>query len=75
QVFFSAAQIEHLKRCFDDMIGITSSSSGVHPSMAKVLLGVFNRVEDIGGDIGREKRRRPGSRTWKDSTENTLFLD
>ncbi|KAF8888894.1 hypothetical protein BDZ89DRAFT_955967 [Hymenopellis radicata] len=75
QIFFSDAEILHYKRCFEDMLGVAQSKTGVHPKMGKILRDIFGRVEDVGGDIGREKRRRTGSRTWKDSTQNTLFMD
>ena len=49
--------------------------TGVHPKMGSVLEGVFGRIERVGGDVGKNKRRRTSPHTWKDSTQNTMFLD
>ncbi len=57
------------------MLEVASAAGGVHPKMANILGDVFDRVEDVGGDVGHKKRRRTRSRTWKDSTQNTLFMD
>jgi hypothetical protein len=36
---------------------------------------VFVKVEKVGGDIGKHKKKRKNPRTWKDSTPNTVYLD
>jgi hypothetical protein len=43
--------------------------------MAAVLEGTFGKVERIGGDIGKDKRRRKNPRAWEDNNSNTMFLD
>ncbi|KAJ7120878.1 hypothetical protein C8R44DRAFT_877205 [Mycena epipterygia] len=40
-----------------------------------VLEGAFAKIENIGGDIGRDKRRRKNPRTWDDNNANTMYLD
>jgi hypothetical protein len=43
--------------------------------MGSIFGNVFREVEEVGGDIGKDKRRRKNPHTWKDSTKNTLYLD
>ena len=74
QVFYSEEQKNALKRCFSDMMAVVERPGGVHPRMAGVLDKVFSRVNKVGGDIGRHKRRL-SQRTWKDSNTNTMYLD
>ncbi|KAJ7574254.1 hypothetical protein C8J56DRAFT_803234, partial [Mycena floridula] len=74
-VFYSQARIQSLKRCFDEMLETAGVPGGVHPKMAKILDRVFTQVEQVGGDIRRDKHRRTMPRTWKDSTPNTQYLD
>jgi hypothetical protein len=74
-VFYSEARRQHLKRCFEDLLDVTSIETGVHPKMAYILEGVFQDIERVGGDVGRDKRRRKNQHTWKDSNRNTLYLD
>jgi hypothetical protein len=57
------------------MLAAAGASAGVHPKMSSILNNVFEKVEKVGGDIGKHKRRRKNPETWKDSNENTLFLD
>lgn len=54
---------------------LLDSPQGVHPKLATVLESAFVKVEKIGGDIGKDKRRRTNPRTWEDNNENTLYLD
>ncbi|KAJ7694764.1 hypothetical protein B0H17DRAFT_931272, partial [Mycena rosella] len=75
QVFFSEARRINLKRSFASLMAVIEAPGGVHSKMAKVLEKVFEKVERVGGDIGAHKRRRTSQRTWKDSNDNTLFLD
>ncbi|KAJ7800077.1 hypothetical protein B0H14DRAFT_2387567, partial [Mycena olivaceomarginata] len=64
-----------LKRCFDSVMSVIKKPGGVHPKMAKGLQKVFDKVEKVGGDIRAHKRRRTSLCTWKDSNENTMYLD
>ncbi|SJL10785.1 uncharacterized protein ARMOST_14179 [Armillaria ostoyae] len=75
RIFFGEAEIQHLERCYDDMMGVATSKRGVHPKMTRALRKVFDVITEVGSDIGKEKRRRTMPRTWKDSTPNTLYLD
>ncbi|KAJ6557686.1 hypothetical protein B0H19DRAFT_946871, partial [Mycena capillaripes] len=75
QVYFSEARQINLKRCFASMMSVIEAPGGVHPKMAKILESVFDKVEEVGGDIAAHKRRRTSQRTWKDSNGTTLFLD
>ncbi|KAJ7474946.1 hypothetical protein FB451DRAFT_1465249 [Mycena latifolia] len=65
-VQFSDARKIHLKRCWEDMMGVLDNPRGVHPKMAAILEGAFGKIERIGGDIGKDKRRRTNPRTWDD---------
>jgi hypothetical protein len=56
-------------------MSVIKKPGGVHPKMAKGLQKVFDKVEKVGGDIRAHKRRRTSLRTWKDSNENTMYLD
>ena len=75
KTFYSQARITHLKRCFDDLIEEAGMSQGIHPSLAVKFEEIFQLVEHVGGDIGREKRRRTSARTWADSTAVTLYMN
>ena len=75
QIHFSPGKILHLKRCFDDIIDAAGSPTGIHPKMGSVFENVFRKVEEVGEDIGKDKRRRKNPQTWRDSTRNTLYLD
>jgi len=75
QVHFSPSKILHLKRCFDDILDAAASPTGIHPKMGSVFDNVFRKVEEVGGDIGKDKRRRRNPQTGRDSTRNTLYLD
>ncbi|KAJ6628637.1 hypothetical protein B0H10DRAFT_1671379, partial [Mycena sp. CBHHK59/15] len=75
QVMFSEGRITRLKRCWEDMMGVLDNPRGVHPKMATVLEGAFTKIEQIGGDIGRDKRTRKNPRTWDDNNSNTMYLD
>jgi hypothetical protein len=75
KVYFAESRREHLKRCFEDMLIASSSSAGLHPKMGDILDHVFRQVEKVGSDLGKHKRRRKSPQTWKDSNENTLYLD
>ncbi|KDR65420.1 hypothetical protein GALMADRAFT_260202 [Galerina marginata CBS 339.88] len=58
------------------MLETAGSSGGMHPKMGSILDEVFQKVEKVGGDIGKHKRRRKNPKTWKDSNKkNTLYLD
>jgi hypothetical protein len=65
----------NLKRYFADIISVAEAPAGVHPKMANVLENIFGPLREVGGDIGKQKRRRTSQRTWKDSNSNTMFLD
>ena len=58
-------------RCSDPR----SLQHGVHSKMADVLENVFGPLREVGGDIGKQKRRRTSQRTWKDCNSNTMLLD
>ncbi|KAF7344983.1 SWIM-type domain-containing protein [Mycena venus] len=75
RVKFSEGRVIHLKRCWEDMMGVINNPRGVHPKMAAVLEGAFAKIENIGGDIGRDKRRRKNPRTWDDNNANIMYLD
>ncbi|KAJ7466400.1 hypothetical protein FB451DRAFT_945412, partial [Mycena latifolia] len=75
QVHFSEARRVNLKRCFDDIMNLMEDPRGVHPKMAKVLEKACGKMEQVGGDIGRDKRRRTNARTWADNNEKTMYLD
>jgi hypothetical protein len=57
------------------MMDVIENPRGIHPKMAAVLESTFGKVERIGGDIGKDKRRRKNPRTWADNNSNTMFLD
>ncbi|KAJ6607443.1 hypothetical protein B0H10DRAFT_2071742 [Mycena sp. CBHHK59/15] len=57
------------------MMELLENPRGVHPKMAKVLEKTCSKLEKVGGDIGRDKRRRTNPRTWADNNENTMYLD
>jgi hypothetical protein len=57
------------------MLIASSSTAGLHPKMGSILDVVFRQVEKVGSDLGKHKRRRKSPQTWKDSNENTLYLD
>jgi hypothetical protein len=58
------------------MLDVIENPQGVRPKMAAVLENTFGgKVERIGGDIGKDKRRRKNPRTWADNNSNTMFLD
>jgi hypothetical protein len=57
------------------MIEEAGTSAGVHPKLAGKMDEIFKLVEHVGGDIGREKRRRTNPRTWADSTDVTLYMN
>ncbi|KAJ7160655.1 hypothetical protein C8R43DRAFT_947865 [Mycena crocata] len=65
----------HLKRCFEDMMGVLDNTHGVHPETASILETAFGKIERIGGDIGKDKRRRTHARTWEDNNSTTMYLD
>ncbi|KAF7372301.1 SWIM-type domain-containing protein [Mycena venus] len=75
RVKFSEGRVIHLKRCWENMMGVINNPRGVHPKMAAVLEGAFAKIENIGGDIGRDKRRRKNPRTWDGNNANTMYLD
>lgn len=75
RIFYSEEERNTLKRCFSDMMAVAERQGGVHPKMAGVLDKVFKGVKKVGGDIGKNKRRRICQRTWKDSNSNTMYLD
>jgi hypothetical protein len=54
---------------------VVSSPAGIHPKLSGTLEKVFAHLQHIGGEIGREKRRKTMPRTWRDSTQSTMFLD
>lgn len=56
-------------------MGVLDNPRGVHPKLAAILEGGFTKIERIGGDIGRDKRRRKNARTWDDNNANTMYLD
>jgi hypothetical protein len=57
------------------MMAVVERPGGVNAKMAKVLEKAFVKIESIGGDIGKHKRRRTSQRTWKDSNQNTMYLE
>ncbi|KAJ7200341.1 hypothetical protein GGX14DRAFT_372251, partial [Mycena pura] len=71
----SAARITHLKECLDEVIAQMENPRGVHPKLAKILDGLANKVEDVGGELAQDRKRRTNARTWKDNTANTMYLD
>ena len=75
QIHYSPGKSLHLKRCFDDILDSTVSPTGIHPKMGSVFDNVFRNVEEVGGDIGKDKRRRKNPQTWSDSTRNNFYLD
>ncbi|KAJ7801578.1 hypothetical protein B0H14DRAFT_2386233, partial [Mycena olivaceomarginata] len=75
QIFFSEARLIHVKRCFDEIFDAMHNPRGVHPSMGKIFEGVAGKIETVGGDIGKNKRRRTNPRTWKEHNGNTMYLD
>jgi hypothetical protein len=75
KIFYSKTQLSHYKRRFEELLEVAGASGGVHQKMAQRLNTVFDRVDSIGSDIGKYKRRRVSQRTWKDSNQNTLYLD
>ncbi|KAF9019537.1 hypothetical protein BDZ89DRAFT_1043866 [Hymenopellis radicata] len=40
---------------FKPSTAVVLCSAGVHPSVAKALKRLFDKIEDVGGDIGRGK--------------------
>lgn len=75
QVFFSEAQRTHFKQQFDHLLDAAAAPGGLHPKMGRNLTAIFDRVVEVGGEIGQYKRRRTSQRTWKDNTRNTMFLE
>ena len=67
------------KNEFKDILEVAASPTGIHPKMRSIMIfdNVSKKVtvEEIGGDIGKDKRRRRNPQTWRDSTKNTLYLD
>ncbi|KAJ7440656.1 hypothetical protein B0H11DRAFT_1750607, partial [Mycena galericulata] len=70
-----AARITHLKRCFEELLEVAENPIGVQPKMAARLDHLFRPIENAANEIRDHKRRRKNPRTWKDSTQNTMFLD
>ncbi|KAJ7726312.1 hypothetical protein DFH07DRAFT_758150, partial [Mycena maculata] len=64
-----------LKRCFDELLELAEKPNGVQPKMAKRLENLFAPIENAANEIREHKRRRTNPRTWKDSTQNTMYLD
>ncbi|KAJ7462498.1 hypothetical protein FB451DRAFT_1495668 [Mycena latifolia] len=71
RVQFSEARKIHLKRCWEDMMGVLDNPHRVQPKMAAVLEGAFGKIERIGGDTGKDKRRT-NPRTWDDNNSNII---
>ena len=65
-----------LKRCLDELLGCYDNArGGAHPKAAREFEKVFGALEKVGGEVGENKRRRTGARTWKDHTNNTMYID
>jgi hypothetical protein len=58
KVSFSAARRQHLREYFDKILDAAASQSGVNHKMAAVMEDVFVKVENVGGDIGKHKKKR-----------------
>ena len=63
KVSFSPARRRYLKECFEEIIDVAASQSGVHHKMAAILEDVLVKVEKVGGDIGKHKKKRKNPRT------------
>ncbi|KAJ7716730.1 hypothetical protein DFH07DRAFT_762323, partial [Mycena maculata] len=69
------ARIAHLKRCFEELLEVAENPKGIQPQMATRLDHLFQPIENAANEIRAHKRRRTNPRTWKDSTQNTMFVD
>jgi hypothetical protein len=58
-----------------EVIAQMENPRGVHSKLAKILDTLANKVENVGGDIARDRGRRTNARTWKDTNANTMYLD
>ncbi|KAE9401186.1 hypothetical protein BT96DRAFT_795540, partial [Gymnopus androsaceus JB14] len=60
--FFSPGTLAKTRKAFDDMLSVAGEPQGVHPKLARILKRTFNDVEQVGGDLGKDKRRRTNPR-------------
>ena len=54
---------------------VIAQPGGLHPKMADIVESVLANVEKVGEDIGQHKQRWLSQHTWKDSNDNTMYLD
>ncbi|KIY68663.1 hypothetical protein CYLTODRAFT_252877 [Cylindrobasidium torrendii FP15055 ss-10] len=75
RVFFSSEELAKSREAFNDIMDVAQRQNGVHGKLARIMKRTLADVDKLGGDLGRDKRRRTGARTWKDSNANTLYND
>ncbi|KAF8222241.1 hypothetical protein L208DRAFT_1323711 [Tricholoma matsutake] len=56
-------------------MAVIAQPGGLHPKMADIVESVLAKIEKVGGDIGQHKPRWLCQCTWKDSNNNTMYLD
>jgi len=56
---------KYLKRNIDDMLDAIYGPTGAHPKTIASVNAVFDHLNKVGGEIGRDKRRRKSTPTWK----------
>jgi hypothetical protein len=54
---------------------IAENANGVQPKMAAKLEQLFTPIEKAADNIRAHKHHQTNPCTWKDSTQNTMFLD
>ena len=53
KVSISAARRQHIMECFDEILDVAASPTGVHHIMAAIIEEIFVEVEKLSKDIGK----------------------
>ena len=53
KVSISAARRQHIMECFDEILDVAASQTGVHHKMAAIIEEIFVEVEKLSKDIGK----------------------
>lgn len=75
QEFFSAAQMIHARNCLEDMEKIALQPQGVHQKLSRMLKRTLADMDAISQAYNQDNKRRSPSRTYKDGTAITMYLD
>ena len=53
KVSLSAARRQHIMECFDEILDVAASQTGVHHKMAAIIEEIFVEIEKFGRDNGK----------------------